>query len=93
MVSTPLYPMVFMIIIPFLNGYFIGNMPHFQTYPNGGLRQIIYEWFQQTNKAMENGPCYYRWFTYYIRLQMVISIAMLVYSRVVSLFVPDCTMF
>ena len=35
MLCTPLYPMVFMIMIPFLNGYFIGNIPHFQTYPNG----------------------------------------------------------
>ena len=25
--------MVFMIIIPFLNGYFIGNIPYFQTNP------------------------------------------------------------
>ena len=33
MLCTPLYPMVFMIIIPFLNGYFIGGIPHFQTYP------------------------------------------------------------
>ena len=28
MVSTPLYPMVLLIIIPFLNGYFIGNIPN-----------------------------------------------------------------
>ena len=33
MVSTPLYPMVLLIIIPFLNGYFIGNIPYFQTNP------------------------------------------------------------
>ena len=26
---VPLNPMVFMIIIPFLNGYFIGGIPHF----------------------------------------------------------------
>ena len=32
MVSTPLYPVVLLIIIPFLNGYFIGGIPHFQTY-------------------------------------------------------------
>ena len=33
MVSTPFYPMVLLIIIPFLNGYFIGNIPYFQTNP------------------------------------------------------------
>ena len=26
--KTPLYPMVLLIIIPFLNGYFIGNIPN-----------------------------------------------------------------
>ena len=31
--SVPLHPMVLLIIIPFLNGYFIGGIPHFQTYP------------------------------------------------------------
>ena len=34
MSCTPLYPMVLLIIIPFLNGYFIGNIPYFQTNPN-----------------------------------------------------------
>ena len=34
MVSTPLYPMVLLIIIPMKNCYFIGNIPHFQTNPN-----------------------------------------------------------
>ena len=33
MLCTPLYPMVLLIIIPFLNGYFIGNIPYFQTNP------------------------------------------------------------
>ena len=33
--SVALNPMVFMIIIPFLNGYFIGNIPYFQTNPDG----------------------------------------------------------
>ena len=34
MVSTPINPMVFMIIIPFLNGYFIGNInPTFSDKP------------------------------------------------------------
>ena len=33
MVSTPLHPMVLLIIISFLNGYFVGGIPHFQTYP------------------------------------------------------------
>ena len=31
--SVSLNPMVFMIIIPMQNGYFIGNIPHFQTNP------------------------------------------------------------
>ena len=31
--SVPLNPMVLLIIIPFLNGYFIGNIPYFQTNP------------------------------------------------------------
>ena len=26
-VYTPIYPMVLLIMIPFLNGYFIGNIP------------------------------------------------------------------
>ena len=30
---VPLNPMVLLIIIPFLNGYFIGNIPYFQTNP------------------------------------------------------------
>ena len=33
--SVPLNPMVLLIIIPFLNGYFIGNIPYFQTHPYG----------------------------------------------------------
>ena len=32
-VVYPLNPMVLLIIIPFLNGYFIGNIPYFQTNP------------------------------------------------------------
>ena len=31
---APLNPMVLLIIIPFLNGYFIGNIPYFQTNPH-----------------------------------------------------------
>ena len=31
--SVPLHPMVLLIIIPILNGYFIGGIPHFKTYP------------------------------------------------------------
>ena len=30
---VPLHPMVCLIIIPTSNGYFIGGIPHFQTYP------------------------------------------------------------
>ena len=33
MLCTPKNPMVLLIIIPFSNGYFIGGIPHFQTYP------------------------------------------------------------
>ena len=33
MLCTPINPMVLLIIIPFLNGYFIGNIPYFQTNP------------------------------------------------------------
>ena len=33
MVSTPKPSLVLLIIIPFLNGYFIRGIPHFQTYP------------------------------------------------------------
>jgi len=32
--SVPLNPMVLLIIIPELNGYFIGNIPYFQTNPH-----------------------------------------------------------
>ena len=39
-VSSPLYPMVLLIIIPFLNGYFIGNIPYFQTHFYGGFEQL-----------------------------------------------------
>ena len=38
--------MVLLIIIPFLNGYFIGNISHFQTYPN----------WSETNKDQPSGP-------------------------------------
>ena len=31
--SVPLHPMVLLIILPMKNCYFIGNIPHFQTYP------------------------------------------------------------
>ena len=34
MLCTPKKPMVFMIIIPTSDGYFIGGIPHFQTYPS-----------------------------------------------------------
>ena len=39
--SVPLNPMVLLIIIPFLNGYFIGGIPHFQTYPFGVSLDIL----------------------------------------------------
>ena len=34
--SVPLNPMVLLIIIPFLNGYFIGSIPYSQTNPHDG---------------------------------------------------------
>ena len=34
--SVPLHPMVLLIIIPMKNGYFIGGIPYFQTYPYSG---------------------------------------------------------
>ena len=40
---VPLNPMVLLIIIPMKNGYFIGNIPYFQTYgkkKHGGLFKI-----------------------------------------------------
>ena len=33
MLAKPLNPMVLLIIIPFLNGYFIGNISYFQRNP------------------------------------------------------------
>ena len=33
-VVYPIYPMVLLIIIPMKNGYFIGNIAYFQTYPS-----------------------------------------------------------
>ena len=35
---VPLHPMVLLIIIPMKNGYFIGGIPHFQTYPTEFLQ-------------------------------------------------------
>ena len=42
MLAKPLNPMVFMIIIPFLNGYFIGNIPNI---------------FRQTHLLLKNPGC------------------------------------
>ena len=46
MLCTPLYPMVLLIIIPMKNGYFIGNIPYFQTNPHVGI--IISRTFKVT---------------------------------------------
>ena len=40
--SVPLHPMVLLIIIPTINGYFIGGIPHFQTYPDGEMFLKVY---------------------------------------------------
>ena len=45
MLCTPKKPMVLLIIIPMKNGYFIGNIPHFQTAPCA-LVFGIYAWHQ-----------------------------------------------
>ena len=47
MLCTPFYPMVLLIIIPFLNGYFIGNIPYFQTNPYWRMDFLIckFWWF------------------------------------------------
>ena len=37
---VPLNPMVLLIIIPFLNGYFIGNILYFQTNPYGSNHAV-----------------------------------------------------
>ena len=39
--SVPLHPMVLLIIIPFLNGYFIGGIPHFQTNPYVSKKTVV----------------------------------------------------
>ena len=46
--------MVLLIIIPFLNGYFIGNIPYFQTNPYGMTLPLVWHrwppvWFQTSN--------------------------------------------
>ena len=46
--SVPLNPVVLLIIIPFLNGYFIGNIPYFQinnpNLPSGELTKSYGKW-------------------------------------------------
>ena len=39
--SVPLNPMVLLIIIPMKNGYFIGNIPYFQTNPYASLVLLV----------------------------------------------------
>ena len=53
MLCTPLYPMVLLIIIPFLNGYFIGNIPNIfrQT-------QILYD-----RVNLDPHRCFLWWFS------------------------------
>ena len=45
---VPLNPMVLLIIIPFLNGYFIGNIAYFQTNPNGKVYCLICPQWKRT---------------------------------------------
>ena len=57
---VPLKPMVLLIIIPIKNGYFIGNIPYFQTNPNGEVRgdhrNVGYEWDMHGRSAFPNPP-------------------------------------
>ena len=46
-VVYPKNPMVLLIIIPMKNGYFIGNIPHFQTNPS--IISYIYHYFLWEN--------------------------------------------
>ena len=57
---TPLYPMVFMIIIPMKNGYFIGNIlnipnifRHTQMFPNGKITWDVEKNVSQHPTSME----------------------------------------
>ena len=50
LLCTPKNPMVLLIIIPFLNGYFIGSIPHFQTYPY--VSGYAMQWQQPTSAGM-----------------------------------------
>ena len=50
---VPLNPMVFMIIIPFLNGYFIGNIPYY--YPNCIPNINHYYWFSWSLSLLFSG--------------------------------------
>ena len=51
-----LNPMVLLIIIPTKNGYFIGGIPHFQTYPhektmrNCGKNPMKWQWTEETRR-------------------------------------------
>ena len=42
--SVPLNPMVLLIIIPMTNGYFIGNIPYFQTNPDHSVDTVGENW-------------------------------------------------
>ena len=58
--SAPLHPMVLLIIIPMKNGYFIGGIHHFQTYPysheylrdDGGETQLVAGMFRPSGAGV-----------------------------------------
>ena len=51
--QVPLNPMVLLIIIPFLNGYFIGNIPYFQTNPYGDMKGM--NWMTDSSSTTNLG--------------------------------------
>ena len=57
---VPLTPMVLLIIIPFLNGNFIGNIPYFQTNPNQ-LSRFEVTLFQAKARAFDQSTCRDNW--------------------------------
>ena len=54
---VPLNPMVLLIIIPFLNGYFIGNIPYFQTPKSDFTCSNYHPWCEPTRFGDFEGNC------------------------------------
>ena len=83
-VSTPLYPMVLLIMIPFLNGYFIGNIPYSDKsiYLKAGTAWHLMAPGQhcETFAGEEN------WFCFYVLWVVPTLLAFVPYSLPSSLF-------